>query len=130
MALHELEIPSKETFEFAITIVEHIMEDLYSIPAHVNRIWRAHVPIISLKANPMNNTNSIICSDNLSVMKNIPSSSVDLVYLDPPVIGGDRLVSSNPSNKKPFDFIKMLRSRVIEVRRILKEDGSLFCQID
>jgi site-specific DNA-methyltransferase (adenine-specific) len=63
-------------------------------------------------------------------MKNMPSSSVDLVYLDPPVIGGDRLVSSNPSNKKPFDFIKMLRSRVIEVRRILKDDGSLFCQID
>jgi hypothetical protein len=40
MALHELEIPSKETLESAITIVEHIMEDLYSIPAHVDNLAR------------------------------------------------------------------------------------------
>jgi hypothetical protein len=40
MALHELEIPSKGTLESAITIVEHIMEDLYSIPAHVGNLAR------------------------------------------------------------------------------------------
>lgn len=40
MALHELEIPNIDTLESAITIVEHIMEDLYSIPAHVDNLAR------------------------------------------------------------------------------------------
>jgi hypothetical protein len=40
MALHELGIPDKETLESAITIVEHIMEDLYNIPAHVGNLVR------------------------------------------------------------------------------------------
>jgi hypothetical protein len=40
MALHELEMPRKETLESAITIVEHILEDLYSIPAHVDNLAR------------------------------------------------------------------------------------------
>ena len=40
MALHELEIPNSDIVESAITIVEHIMEDLYSIPAHVDNLAR------------------------------------------------------------------------------------------
>jgi hypothetical protein len=42
MALHELEVPTKETLESAITIVEHIMVDLYSIPADIGNL--VHMP--------------------------------------------------------------------------------------
>jgi DNA modification methylase len=78
----------------------------------------------------MNSINSIICSDNLNVMKKMSSASVDLIYLDPPVFGGDRLVSSDSISKKKFDVIDMLHPRIIETRRILKDDGSLFCHVD
>jgi hypothetical protein len=40
MALHELEIPNEDMLGIAITIVEHIMEDLYSIPAQVGNLMR------------------------------------------------------------------------------------------
>ena len=39
-ALHELETPSSETLILAITIVEHIMEGLYNIPARVDDLRR------------------------------------------------------------------------------------------
>ncbi len=40
MALHELEVPSEEALASAVTIVEHIIEDLYSIPAQVDNLAR------------------------------------------------------------------------------------------
>jgi hypothetical protein len=39
-ALHRLGIPTEETLHSAVTIVEHIMEDLYSIPGHVQNLVR------------------------------------------------------------------------------------------
>jgi Domain of unknown function (DUF4145) len=40
MALHELEIPTEAALESAVAIVEHILEGLYSIPAHVGNLVR------------------------------------------------------------------------------------------
>lgn len=39
-ALHELEIPSSETLNIAITIIEHAMDTLYNIPAQAGNLNR------------------------------------------------------------------------------------------
>jgi hypothetical protein len=39
-ALHELDIPDKETLEKALNIIEHIMEDLYTIPSEAADLQR------------------------------------------------------------------------------------------
>lgn len=39
-ALHELDIPDKETLEKALNIVEHLMKDLYSIPSQAADLQR------------------------------------------------------------------------------------------
>jgi hypothetical protein len=37
-ALHELEVPSREMLEIALKQLEHLMADLYSMPAHTARL--------------------------------------------------------------------------------------------
>jgi DNA modification methylase len=77
------------------------------------------VAIVEPKVDPMNNINKIICNDNLKVMKDMSSSSIDLVYLDPPLSVDDDL-----------NVIKFLRPRIKEIHRILKDDGSIFFHTD
>lgn len=78
----------------------------------------------------MNTTNSIFCGDNLDVMKTMLSSSVDLVYLDPPFSTAETHFSSELSEKNPLSIVEMLRLRINEIYRILKSDGSLFLHLD
>jgi len=65
----------------------------------------------------MDNMNKIICNDNIKVMKDLPSLSVDLIYLDPPF-------------DSKLNIVKFLRPRVIEIHRILKDDGSFYFHTD
>ena len=39
-ALHELDIPDKKTLEIALNLIEHIMEDLYTVPSQVADLQR------------------------------------------------------------------------------------------
>jgi len=39
-ALHELEVPSSERLDIAISIIEHAMETLYNIPAQAGNLSR------------------------------------------------------------------------------------------
>lgn len=75
-------------------------------------------------------TSTIICGDNLKAMKQIPKLSVDLVYLDPSLAGADFSDFGSTSPKSTAELLEMLRPRIIESYRILKTDGSLYCQVD
>ena len=78
----------------------------------------------------MNTSNSIICGDNLDVMKTMLSSSVDLVYLDPPFSTAEMHFLADLSGKNLQSIVGMLRPRITEIYRILKVDGSLFLHFD
>jgi adenine specific DNA methylase Mod len=85
--------------------------------------------------------NQLILGDNLQVMKEMPSESVDLIYLDPPffsnrnyeVIWGDKgevlSFEDRWSGGMPH-YISWLKERVIEMHRILKSTGSIFLHCD
>ncbi len=85
--------------------------------------------------------NKLILSDNLEILKNIESESVDLIYLDPPffsnrnyeVIWGDKgeIRSFEDRWSGGIDhYIAWLKERVEEMHRILKSTGSIFLHCD
>lgn len=96
-------------------------------------------------------------ADNLAVLARIPDESVDLVYIDPPFntgrtqrntqlrtvrdVDGDRVgfkgqryrttaVGTRAFADSFDDFLGFLEPRIVELRRVLKQSGSLYFHID
>jgi len=101
--------------------------------------------------------NQIYFSDNLTYLKKFPSESIDLIYIDPPFNtghvqsrrsmktvadeNGDRIGFQGRAYKtihlgeKTYkdqfdDFLGFLEPRLMEARRILKPNGSIYFHID
>ena len=100
--------------------------------------------------------NNIVLGDNLAAMGLIPDQSFDLIYIDPPFntgkdqlrrnqvatpdefgragFGGKKYRLETQSEKsysdKHEDFLEFLMPRLVEAKRLLKSDGSLFFHID
>ena len=105
----------------------------------------------------MNESLDIHFGDNLSIMREFPDQSFDLIYIDPPFNtgkvqqrvriktirdeNGDRVgfqgnryttvkVGSMAFADAFDDFLGMLEPRILEARRVLKPSGSFFLHID
>jgi DNA modification methylase len=85
--------------------------------------------------------NELILGDNLEIMRQLPSESIDLIYLDPPffsnrnyeVIWGDEgeIRSFQDRWSGGIDhYIGWLKERVQEMYRLLKPTGSIFLHCD
>jgi site-specific DNA-methyltransferase (adenine-specific) len=101
--------------------------------------------------------NTIYFADNLEILHNIPTESVNLIYIDPPFntgksqtrtqirteenVHGDRTgfqgkryqtikIGSKGYNDLFDDYLAFLEPRLIEAYRILKPNGSLYFHID
>lgn len=99
----------------------------------------------------------IYFDDNLNVLKNLASESIDLIYIDPPFNTGKtqqrqkmKTVRSETGDRVGFcgnryetvklgstgysdnfdDFLGFLKPRLEQARRVLKKDGSLFFHLD
>ncbi len=99
----------------------------------------------------------IYFDDNLNVLQNLPSSSINLVYIDPPFNTGKtqrrtsiKTVPAEDGDRKGFkdkryksiklsstgyndsfdNFEDFIKPRLVEAKRILAEDGSLFFHLD
>lgn len=96
-------------------------------------------------------------ADNLEVLRALPDAHVDLIYIDPPFntgkvqrrlsmstvqcANGDRTgfhglryrtvqLGSREYRDIFDDYLEFLEPRLVEARRVLKDDGSLFVHID
>lgn len=101
--------------------------------------------------------NRVVCGDNLEVLKALPSSSVRLIYIDPPFNtgkvqarkhlkterseDGDRIGFKGQNYKTTVlgeksyndifdDYLGFLEPRLREAHRVLTDDGSLYFHID
>lgn len=85
--------------------------------------------------------NQLILGDNLEVLKDIPSESVDLCYIDPPffsnrhyaIIWGDKgeIASFNDCWAGGINhYIEWLYKRVEQLYRVLKPTGSFYLHCD
>lgn len=69
--------------------------------------------------------------DSLRVLKNIPDSSISLVLTDPPYHATKKKnIYGDTSFEKDQHYLDWIASYMVEWRRILKPNGSLFCFCD
>ena len=113
--------------------------------------FRKHYPAISLPTQIIERVslgqteahepNRLIWGDNLHVMRQIPSNTIDLIYIDPPffsgrqynVIWGDNneLRSFNDIWEGGMDgYLIWLNARIYEMKRLLKPTGSIYVHCD
>lgn len=89
----------------------------------------------------MNSLNKLILGDNLEILRNIETESIDLIYIDPPFFSNRtyEVIWGDSGEVRSFEdrfsggidhYISWLKERVIEMHRILKPTGSIFLHCD
>ncbi|OQX98549.1 MAG: hypothetical protein B6I24_05010 [Bacteroidetes bacterium 4572_128] len=85
--------------------------------------------------------NKLILGDNLEIMKNLPSESIDLIYIDPPFFSNRNyaVIWNDKGEVASFKdiwsggietYINWLYERVEEMYRLLKPTGSFYLHCD
>lgn len=84
--------------------------------------------------------NKLIAGDNLSILKNLHEDKnikgkVELIYIDPPFGTGQDFIGYNEENfysdkLTNVEFLEFLRKRLVFLRELLSETGSIYLHID
>jgi len=85
--------------------------------------------------------NELVLGDNLEIMRQLPSESIDLIYLDPPFFSNKNyeVIWGDEGEIRSFQdrwsggiehYIGWLKERVQEMHRLLKPTGSIFLHCD
>lgn len=85
--------------------------------------------------------NRLFWGDNLHVMRQLPSESIDLHYIDPPFFSGRQynVIFGDQNELRSFSdiweggmpgYLVWLNARLYEMKRLLKRDGSILVHCD
>jgi DNA modification methylase len=85
--------------------------------------------------------NRLIWGDNLHVMRQLPSESIDLIYIDPPFFSGRNynVIFGDQNELRSFSdiweggmpgYLIWLNARLCEMKRLLKKTGSIYVHLD
>ena len=74
--------------------------------------------------------NEIYCIDNLELLKKMKSESVDLIYCDILYNTGKKFKDYNDNLGTPQQAVEWYRPRLIEMKRVLKNNGNILLQMD
>ena len=74
--------------------------------------------------------NKIYCMDNLELLKQIPDESIDLIYNDILYNTGKKFKDYDDNLGTPQEAIEWYRPRLVEMKRVLKDIGSIYLQCD
>lgn len=85
--------------------------------------------------------NRLIWGDNLHVMRQLPSESIDLIYIDPPFFSGRQynVIFGDQNELRSFSdiweggmpgYLIWLNARLYEMKRLLKKTGSIYVHLD
>lgn len=74
--------------------------------------------------------NKVYCVDNLELMRQIPSESIDLIYCDILYNTGKKFKDYDDNLGSTQDAIEWYRPRIIEMKRILKDTGQIYLHMD
>ena len=75
--------------------------------------------------------NRLYQGDNLTILRDMPSESVDLICTDPPFnTGKDWGAFDDRWEGGLKGYLKFMEARVVEMRRVLKDTGSLYLHCD
>ena len=85
--------------------------------------------------------NRLFWGDNLHVMRQLPSESIDLIYIDPPFFSGRHynVIFGDQNELRSFSdiweggmpgYVIWLNARLYEMKRLLKKIGSIYVHCD
>lgn len=85
--------------------------------------------------------NRLFFGDNLHVMRQLPSESIDLIYIDPPFFSGRNynVIFGDRNEVRSFSdiweggmpgYLVWLNARLWEMKRLLKPSGSIYVHLD
>lgn len=74
--------------------------------------------------------NECFCMDNLELLKQLPDNSVDLIYCDILYNTGRRFKDYDDNLGTPLQALEWYKPRVIEMKRVLKNTGSICIHCD
>lgn len=85
--------------------------------------------------------NRLFFGDNLHVMRQLPSESIDLIYIDPPFFSGRNynIIFGDKNEMRSFSdiwedgmpgYLVWLNARLWEMKRLLKPTGSIYVHLD
>ena len=75
-------------------------------------------------------TNKLYCMDNLELLKTLPSESIDLIYCDILYNTGKKFKDYDDNLGTPQEAMEWYKPRLIEMKRTLKDTGSIYLQCD
>jgi len=117
---------------------------------HPRRGFRKHYPAVYLPfqvvervafGHPALEPNRLFWGDNLHVMRQLPSESIDLIYIDPPFFSGRQynVIFGDQNELRSFSdiweggmpgYLIWLNARLYEMKRLLKKAGSIYVHCD
>lgn len=74
--------------------------------------------------------NKVYCMDNLELLKQLSDNSVDLIYCDILYNTGKKFKDYDDRLGTPKQAIKWYEPRLVEMKRVLKNTGSIYLQCD
>jgi len=85
--------------------------------------------------------NRLFWGDNLHVMRQLPTESIDLIYIDPPFFSGRQynVIFGDQNELRSFSdiweggmpgYLIWLNARLYEMKRLLKPTGSIYVHLD
>ena len=74
--------------------------------------------------------NKIYCMDNLELLKQLDSESINLIYCDILYNTGKKFKDYDDKLGTPQEAIEWYKPRLIEMKRVLKDTGSIYLQCD
>ena len=122
----------------------------YPLGWDTNRRFEKHYPRVDLPTqivdrvsfgNAETEPNRLVWGDNLHVMRQIKSNSIDLVYMDPPFFSGRQynVMWGDANEVRSFNdiweggmtgYLIWLNARLYEAKRLLKPTGSIYLHCD
>ena len=74
--------------------------------------------------------NKLFQMDNLGLLKQLPDNSIDLIYCDILYNTGKKFKDYDDNLGTPQEAIEWYRPRLIEMKRVLRDTGSIYLQMD
>ncbi len=76
---------------------------------------------------------SVVCADNLEILRGLDTGALDLIYVDPPFGTGKTRSGRGGAFEDRLAleaYLGWIRPRLVEMHRVLKPTGSLFVHLD
>lgn len=134
----EVETRRRET---KITKFEHAYPKIFLPFQEVQRIEFGHGDKYESTELFPTGANRLFFGDNLHIMRQLPSKSIDLIYIDPPFFSGRNynVIFGDKNEIRSFTdiwdsgmpgYIVWLNARLFEMKRLLKDTGSIYVHLD